>query len=154
MRKASKRRGIGGGRERGFTLLETCIALLVLMFVSLGVASLFVYAIANNGTAGDRAMAIAVGQQMAEQLRSISYSDLEKYVPATGSTPNSVTSAGRSYQVAVSYAYMPSTATASTATQKTVSLTVTPVGGNGLLTTNAVRITVVRSTLEIGNYAK
>ncbi len=154
MRIVSKRRGVRGKGERGFTLIEVVIALLVLMVVSLGVASLFVYAIANNGTAGDRAMAVAVGQQMAEQLRSINYLDLEKYVPATGTTPKSVTSAGRDYQVAVSYAYTPSTATASTAVKKTVSLTVTPVGGNGLLTTNAVRITLVRSTVEQGNYAK
>jgi Tfp pilus assembly protein PilV len=152
LRKGRNRREGEGRREGGFTLLETSIALVMLMVVSLSAASLFTYAITNNGNAGDRAMATTIAQQQAEQLRSVNFGEMETLVPATAGTPKSLTTAGRTYQVTVSYAYTPSGATAATATQKSVTVTVTPSGGNGLLTTNSVRISILRSTLEMGNY--
>lgn len=153
MRKGRIERKVRSRGEGGFTLMEVCVALVIFMFVSLSAASVFIYAITNNGNAGDRAMAVALAQQRLEQLRGINYSDLETTVPATGQTPLSVTTGGRSYQVAVSYAYKPTGATAATATLKTVTVTVTPVGGSGLLT-NTVSVTAVRSTLEIGDYSR
>ena len=59
--------------ERGFTLMETSIALVILMVVGLGAASLFFYAARNNIGANDRELAMAVAQKRMEWLRSISY---------------------------------------------------------------------------------
>ena len=50
-------------RERGFTLLETASALLVMMIGGLGICAVFTYAIKNNTGSRDRAAAIAVAQQ-------------------------------------------------------------------------------------------
>src|SRR5438128_10904069 len=55
--------------DRGFTLLETSIALVVMMVVTLGTASLFLYAIKNNDGPHDQALALAVAQQRMERLR-------------------------------------------------------------------------------------
>jgi Tfp pilus assembly protein PilV len=60
-------------RQRGFSLIETCIALVVLMIVALGVSSLFLYAVSNNTGANDRELSMAVAQQRVEWLRSIPF---------------------------------------------------------------------------------
>jgi len=57
--------------ERGFTLIETCVAMVVLMVVSLGVASAFIYSVSNNVGANDRQLSMAVAQKRMEWLRSI-----------------------------------------------------------------------------------
>jgi Tfp pilus assembly protein PilV len=82
--------------EQGFTLLETSIALCVMMIVTLATGSLFVYAINYNSGAGDRAAALAIGQQRLERLRKSSFSDTAF---TTGSTNAMVTSGGRQYAV-------------------------------------------------------
>lgn len=55
--------------EHGFTLVETAIALLIMMIASLGAAFLFAYSINNNSGANDRAQALVRAQQRLEQLR-------------------------------------------------------------------------------------
>jgi Tfp pilus assembly protein PilV len=60
-------------REAGFTLMETTIALVLLMIVGLGAASLFTYSIYNNSAGSDRATALAVAQQAMEQLRNTDF---------------------------------------------------------------------------------
>ena len=59
--------------EAGFTLMETTIALVLLMIVGLGAASLFAYSIYNNSAGSDRATALAVAQQAMEQLRNTDF---------------------------------------------------------------------------------
>lgn len=56
--------------ERGFTLLETTIALVIMLFVALGAASLFAYSIEYNSAGNDRAQSTALAQQRVEQLRN------------------------------------------------------------------------------------
>lgn len=56
--------------QRGFTLIEVCIALLLLMIILVGVAPLLVYALRYNSTAAIRAGALAVAQTKLEQLRA------------------------------------------------------------------------------------
>src|SRR2546421_10568488 len=58
-------------RERGFTMIETMIALVVMMIVGLGAASLFFFAAQNNMGANDRELAMAVAQKRMEWLRSM-----------------------------------------------------------------------------------
>jgi Tfp pilus assembly protein PilV len=60
--------------ERGFTLIETTIALVVMMIVMLAAASLFAYAVYNNSAGVDRAQTLAVAQESMEILRSASFS--------------------------------------------------------------------------------
>lgn len=50
-------------QEKGFTLMETATALLVMMIGGLGICAVFAYAIKNNTGSRDRAAAIAVAQQ-------------------------------------------------------------------------------------------
>jgi len=61
--------------EKGFTLIETSIAMLVMMVVGLGATSLFLYAVRNNTGGAQRSLSMALAQQRAEDLRSIDYSD-------------------------------------------------------------------------------
>src|SRR2546421_2534405 len=56
--------------QQGFTLLETSIALLLMMTIFVGVASLFLYAVRYNSAAAIRAGALAAAQRKLEQLRS------------------------------------------------------------------------------------
>ncbi|MDQ1611091.1 MAG: hypothetical protein QOG00_1022 [Pyrinomonadaceae bacterium] len=61
--------------EKGFTLIETSIAMLVMMVVGLGATSLFLYAVRNNTGGAQRSLSMALAQQRAEDLRGIDYSD-------------------------------------------------------------------------------
>jgi len=56
--------------QRGFTLIETCIALVLIMIISSGVLPLFVYAMKYNSAAAIRAEALAIAQRKLEQLRA------------------------------------------------------------------------------------
>jgi Tfp pilus assembly protein PilV len=56
--------------QAGFTLIETTIALLLMMIVSVGMAPLFLYATKYNSTAAIRAGALSIAQVKLEQMRS------------------------------------------------------------------------------------
>ena len=56
--------------KAGFTLLETCIALVLFLIVLTGVVPLCVYAMKYNSAAAIRAGAITVAQRKLEQLRA------------------------------------------------------------------------------------
>ncbi len=60
---------------RGFTLIETTIAMLVMMIVGLGATSLFLYSVRYNSGASQRSIAMAVAQQRLEVLRVADYDD-------------------------------------------------------------------------------
>src|ERR1051325_1364494 len=59
--------------HNGFTLIETCIALVMLMVVVCGVLPLGVYALKYNSTAAIRAGAVTAAQRKLEQLRAGSF---------------------------------------------------------------------------------
>ena len=85
--------------ERGFTLVETSIAMVIMMVAGLGVVSLFVYSISNNSGGNDRAVAISIAQQQVEQLRSVPFTDsILNVSAATVLTPDTVSN-GRTYRV-------------------------------------------------------
>ena len=86
----------GNSNAQGFTLLETSIALVVMMVVTLGTASLFVYAIQNNDGSNDQSLALAVAQQRMERLRRTPFNDTSL---TTLLSTETVTSAGRRYTV-------------------------------------------------------
>jgi len=85
--------------QRGFTLIETTIAMMIMMVAGLGVVSLFTYSISYNSGGNDRAVAISIAQQHIEQLRSVQFTDsLLNVTAATVLTPDTVSN-GRTYRV-------------------------------------------------------
>src|SRR5215510_3357615 len=83
----------------GFTLIETCIAMVVMFVAVLGAVSVFVLAIKNNSGANDRELSMAVGQQKLEQLRSVSFSDSSLTETSSSGVTTTITRAGRQYTV-------------------------------------------------------
>src|SRR5215210_9509130 len=61
--------------EQGFTLIETTIALVIMMIVGLGAASLFFFAVNYNSSAADRQLAMGVAQKRMEWLRDIQFTN-------------------------------------------------------------------------------
>ena len=99
-----------GSRQRGFTLLETAIALVIIMIIGLGVVSVFAYATQANTSADDRELSMAIAQKRMEwlrtipfttQTRSLGYSYPNGGLAATdpAGVTETITSAGRSYFV-------------------------------------------------------
>ena len=84
--------------ERGVTLVETAVALVILMVVGLGVVTAFTYSIGYNSLGNDRALAISIAQQQIEQLRTAQFTDSVLNVTATPVTSNFVSN-GRSFQI-------------------------------------------------------
>src|ERR1044071_4317070 len=96
--------------QRGFTLLEAAIALVILMVIGLGVVSLFTYSISANSRADDRELAMALAQKRMEWLRTIPFTTQTRSVAysypngglaptATAGVSETVTNAGRTYTV-------------------------------------------------------
>ena len=77
--------------QRGFTLIETTMALVLLMIIFSGVAPLCVYAIKYNSAAAIRAGALAVAQRKLEQLRASPFTScISSSETPTSSTPYTV----------------------------------------------------------------
>ena len=102
----------------GFTLLETCIALLLFLIILTGIVPLCVYAMKYNSAAAIRAGAITVGQRKLEQLRADSFTSCtsSSEVVTIGQTASSQT-----YTVDV-------TVTDISASLKNIKIVVTPQG--------------------------
>jgi Tfp pilus assembly protein PilV len=145
----AKRDRRGGG---GFTLIETAIALLILMVVGLGAASFILFSLRNNTGASLRAGVLAVGQQQMEELRAVTFDNVESAVTAGGGSPKTVTVAGQQYTVATTVTYSPSSASP---TLKTIEIDVTPVATAqpGWISTT-VSFFTTRATLKTGSYSK
>lgn len=131
-------------RERGFTLIETASALLVMMIGGLGICAVFTYAIKNNTGSRDRAAAIAVAQQEMEFYRNLIFTDAG--LTATAGTTKTVTSAGRTYTVRT-------TIVNTTASMKTITIQVTPLLSSDPWALGTVEISVRRSAFSLGAFA-
>ncbi|HEU4836155.1 MAG TPA: prepilin-type N-terminal cleavage/methylation domain-containing protein [Pyrinomonadaceae bacterium] len=103
--------------ERGFTLIETCIAMVMLLIVVCGVLPLGVYALKYNSAAAIRAGAVTAAQRKLEQLRADSFTSCvsSSEVVTVGPTDS------QTYTVEV-------TVTDVTTTLKNIRITVTPQG--------------------------
>jgi Tfp pilus assembly protein PilV len=136
--------------QLGFTLMETAIALVVMMVVGLGAASLFFYAVGANSNARDRELSMAVAQQQMEILRNAKFENLDATVSAFGGANKTVTSADLPYTVVTSI----TNTVAGDATKKTITVQVTPKGATGVAAITRVfgGVTLVtqRSTKEMG----
>ena len=140
--------------ECGFTLIETTIALLVMMIVMLGSASLFAFATFNNSNAADRAQTLAVAQETMETLRRLRFStagtDTElnrptytqtvcRGVPGAAGVCGQSGVAGRQYNVVINIAD-------TTPTVKTITVNVTPITAGPAWANNASWATVTLTT--------
>jgi Tfp pilus assembly protein PilV len=105
--------------QHGFSLVETCIALVFMMVVFVGVAPLLVYAVNYNSGAAIRAGALAVAQQKLEQLRATSFDN------CTSSTETvSVGQPGNGLQTYT----LQTTVVSTSSSLKTITIVVTPQG--------------------------
>ena len=135
--------------QRGFTLVETTIASVVMMVGALAISSLFVFSTQNNVGGGERALAMAVAQQQLEQIRSVSFEDTTLNV---GTVTSTVRNGARNYTVQRVVADEMN-ANGSARQLKKITITVTPItAGANWLRTPVVLVTN-RSTLAAGSFA-
>lgn len=134
--------------QGGFTLIETTIAMVVMMVASLACCSLFVFSVKNNVGGGERALAMAVAQQQLEKMRSVNFDDSSLNV---GTTKSTVRSGERNYSVETVVAS--ETNSDNTAKQlKRITVRVTPQTEGANWTRTTVVLVSLRSTLTFGNY--
>jgi Tfp pilus assembly protein PilV len=138
------RTSLQGDLDGGFTLLETSIAMVIMLVSVLASASLFAYSIKNNSGANDRELAMAVAQQQMEQLRNAPFNDGS--LSATTGTTTTITRAGRQYTVLTTIT--DSNAVSGQPTLKTITVRVTPLAS----TLGAVVLRTRRSTFVKGPY--
>ena len=140
----TRRNRKNAGQEKGFTLVETATALLVMMIGGLGICAVFAYAIKNNTGSRDRAAALAVAQQQMERYRQLTF--IDPLLTAHAKTTQVVNSAGRDYTVGI-------TITDTTTSLKTITIEVTPLTNQDPWASGTVRISVQRSTFALGPYS-
>ena len=139
--------GASAHRQQGFTLLEISIALLLLMIVTLGAASLFVYAINYNSGAYDRTLAHAVAQRQMEYLRRTPFDSL-----VTPAQPEPlITSSGRTYSVVTTVCGDAAAGCGGSATLKKITIQVTPQAG-APWARSSVPIETLRAASAVGAY--
>ena len=136
--------------ERGFTLVETSISMVVMMVAGLAVSSLFVFSMQNNVGGNERALAMAVAQQQLEQLRSVSFEDATMGV---GTTTSTITNGEHNYTVSKTIANE-TNPNGSAKSLRKITIVVTPLGGShGEWTRTPVTLVSLRSTLASGSFA-
>lgn len=132
--------------SQGYSLLETAIALLIMMVVTLGTASLYVYATNYNAGSADRAASLAIAQQKMERLRRSSFNDA---LMAAGTTTENVTYVNHHYTLVTTIC--DTSGCGGSASRKIITVQVTPQGSKPWMN---VPITLVseRATSAVGSY--
>jgi Tfp pilus assembly protein PilV len=136
--------------QRGFTLVETTISMVVMMVAGLAVSSLFIFSTQNNVGGNERALAMGVAQQQMEQLRSVSF---DSTLLNVGTTTSTVSSSNRNYTVvkAITDEINPNN---SLKQLRRITITVTPVGGaRANWTRTPVTLVALRSIVATGSFA-
>lgn len=160
LRNASSRSPRG---EAGFTLLETVIAMVVMMTVGLGASALFLYSITNNSAAGARSQAMAIAQQQIEQLRSVAWDDpllavtanpVTTTITSGGGAANGVVDSRYSFVVSKTVAAQNNVTVSGVTrpTTKLITLTVTPRISNAPWAAGQVSVVTTRATTQRGPY--
>jgi Tfp pilus assembly protein PilV len=134
--------------ESGFTLIETSIAMVVMMVAALACSSLFVFSIQNNVGGSERALSMGVAQQQLEQLRSVDYENST----LNDLTSNfNVTTGGRTYNVQ-RVVVTEKNSNNTSKELKRITITVTPQAAGPNWTRTPVVLTSYRSTLKAGSF--
>lgn len=124
----------------GFTILETCCAMLIMFIAVLGSISLFVYSIKNNSSASDRELAMAVAQKQLEQLRNVDFTDSSLNATGTTGVTTNLTRVGRPYRMVTTIT--DANLIGGQPTLKTITVQVAPLGtALGSVTLRSVRTT-------------
>ena len=155
------RRAARPGSERGFTLVETSLAMVLMMIVGLASASLFTWAVNYNQGAASRELAGLLAQQRLERLRTVPFDSTTRNLPlangglgatvAAGVDEANVMSGGRPFNVNTRIENIAfDTLPAPQPTLKRITVTVTPTGSGARL--GVVRLTTLRTTLIKGTY--
>ena len=118
-----------------------------MMVVTLGTASLFVYAIQNNDGSNDQSLALAVAQQRMERLRRTPFNDTSL---TTLLSTETVTSAGRRYTVVTTVCS--TSDCGGSATLKVITVQVTPQNSAAWANSPAILVSQ-RAASSIGPYA-
>ena len=141
------------GGEGGFTLIEICISLLIMMIAGLGVVTVFAFAVTYNQGAGDRARAYAVAQQKLEIVRSTAYADLTAALAAahTGTVERGESGTDlRRFDVTMTITTN-ELVIDGTPRRKTITVTVTPQAlSAGKWSSGAVTLVTQRASNEMG----
>ncbi len=132
-------------RQNGFTLLETAIAMVVMMVGGLGIAAVFSYAVKNNTGSRDRAVSLAVAQQEVERLRTLPFNNAGLAATPNNVAPTTITNGGRRYSVLTTIAD-------TTTSSKTIQVQVTPLSNSDGWAARSVQITFQRSTFTLGPF--
>ncbi len=88
---------MGSGRERGMSLVELLIAILILAFVALGIAGLFSHAQLTNASGYSYAVLASEARRALEGMNSLSFDDV--LLADTAGTPRNWPQAGRGFIV-------------------------------------------------------
>jgi prepilin-type N-terminal cleavage/methylation domain-containing protein len=140
--------------EKGFTLIEAVIAMVLMAIVGLGVASVFFYAASNTANAADREMAMAVAQQHIEQLRNVAFTDAALTATSSSGLTTTLTRASRVYSIVTQIA--DSNVVNGQSTLKTITIRVTPSASSQSWTTattslfGSVTLVSERSAQQLG----
>jgi len=158
--------------NEGFTLIETTVAMLVMMIVGLGATSLFLYAARYNAGGTQRSTAMAIAQQRVEVLRGADFTDASlasglattenvvvtgtavTYSAAGGALP-AAPAGSVHYQLQTQVVPFPIGTAAADATQKQITIRVVPVNGKGAGAwdnLNPVEVVFRRSSVVPGPY--
>ena len=124
--------------EKGFTVFETAIALVVMAVVGLAAAGGFVYAIRYNAGAADRNGSMSIAQTAMEKLRAVPFYDSSLNAAVTTTTVNMTDSNNnviRSYSVTTTIANKVVDINGKT-TIKSITIEVAPVNASGTGTLN------------------
>lgn len=142
------------GDQKGFTLIETSIAMLILMVAALGVASMFAYAANNNAGGVSRTIALTVAQHRLELLRNLPFDSPQLAATAANPAPQTVTRSGGTFRVttiiADSAGSLPSPAAA--VKRKTITVRVTPLGKGFGYSAAPVTLVTTRTAYSNGPY--
>jgi len=145
--------------ERGFTLVETSVAMVVMMVAALGAASLFTWAVGYNTGATSRQLATLLGQQRVERLRAVTFDSTTRHLAVTagglgatapaGVVENNVMSGGRPFTVITIIEDIAfDSATPPQPTLKRITVRVMPSGAGPAL--GGVTLVTLRSTVVKG----
>jgi prepilin-type N-terminal cleavage/methylation domain-containing protein len=114
-------------RDQGFSLLEVCVALLIMTISALGAAGLFFFATKYNSNSYDANVALVIAQQRLERLRRASFDDTSL---AAGSATDTFNNAGRLYTVVTTICN--TSDCGGSATLELITVQVSPAGSSNL----------------------
>ena len=117
--------------QKGFTMLEIVIALVIMMIVGLAAVGGFVFALRYNSAASDRATSSAIAQSALEKLRALGFTDSGL---AAGTTTRTISDgAGKPYTLTTT---ITDVVVSGKTTLKKIAVTAVPVNGNDLNNTD------------------